>query len=114
MNFSPRVLFHRKTTVCLKYFGQDCSLNGSSFCGSGNKMLNCKRNFDISFLQTDALPESSSEDLLTPTLSGDYSKAKLEMALDPNAPDTEKEVVLLQQELAEMVAQLKVRTIWLL
>ena len=36
------------------------------------------------------------------------------MALDPNAPDTEKEVVLLQQELAEMVAQLKVRTIWLL
>lgn len=77
-------------------------------------MFSCKRNFDISFLQTDALPESSSEDLLTPTLSGDYSKAKLEMALDPNAPDTEKEVVLLQQELAEMVAQLKVRTIWLL
>ena len=24
MNFSRRVLFHRKTTVCLKYFGQDC------------------------------------------------------------------------------------------
>ena len=24
LNFSRRVLFHRKTTVCLKYFGQDC------------------------------------------------------------------------------------------
>ena len=26
MNFSRRVLFHRKTTVCLEYFSQDCSL----------------------------------------------------------------------------------------
>ena len=25
LNFSHRVLFHRKTTVCLRYFGQDCS-----------------------------------------------------------------------------------------
>ena len=25
MNFSRRVLCHRKTTVCLKYFGQNCS-----------------------------------------------------------------------------------------
>ena len=24
LNFSCRVLFHRKTTVCLKYFGKDC------------------------------------------------------------------------------------------
>ena len=24
MNFSRRVLFHRKTTVCLNYFCQDC------------------------------------------------------------------------------------------
>ena len=24
MNFSRSVLFHRKTTVCLKYFGQNC------------------------------------------------------------------------------------------
>ena len=26
MNFFRRVPFHRKTTVCLKYFGQDCSI----------------------------------------------------------------------------------------
>ena len=27
LNFSLRVLFHRKTTVCLKHFGQDCSFS---------------------------------------------------------------------------------------
>jgi len=38
----------------------------------------------------------------------DFSKSQLELTLESNAPDTEKEVVILQQELAEINSQLKV------
>ena len=34
MNFSRRVLFHRKTDVCLRYFGQDCFRKQSFFSNS--------------------------------------------------------------------------------
>eukprot|EP00111_Clytia_hemisphaerica_P000990 TCONS_00002873-protein len=61
---------------------------------------------DTSEDQTDALPDQIQEDLaMSP--SNDFSKSQLEMTLDSNAPDTEKEVVLLQQELSEISSQLK-------
>lgn len=56
--------------------------------------------------QTDALPDQIRSDLIASPVT-DFSKSHLELTLDPNAPDTEKEVVFLQQELAELNSQLK-------
>ena len=39
MNFSRRVLFHRKTTVCLKYYGQDWSSLEPNICDYSNTYI---------------------------------------------------------------------------
>ena len=59
------------------------------------------------YIQTDAFPDQIKADLAT-SPGNDFSKSQLELTLESNAPDTEKEFVLLQQELAEINSQLKV------
>ncbi|XP_057296020.1 early endosome antigen 1-like [Hydractinia symbiolongicarpus] len=57
--------------------------------------------------QTDALPESSTDDLLSGSASSDFTKTRLDISMTSNAPDVEKEVLLLEQELADLTSALK-------
>lgn len=59
-------------------------------------------------LKTDALPDRSQDELLLNSPPNEFKTGHLELSLDSNAPDVEKELMLLQQELAEMNSQLKV------